>query len=157
MSIFISISLSLYIYISIYIYIYIYIYAPHPPRPEAIESAPPRSRERPSPVHVRQFRLQVSSFGIEAPPKAIMDRWWPVVKGHQSLKCDWQLYCKATDSCIVAKCGWFINPNISGFDVQKIAVRGSTSKSWKATTCREREFFIDNLLVRLHFIIVMIK
>ena len=25
------------------------------------------------------------------------------------------------------------------------------------TTCREREFFIDNLLVRIHFIIVMIK
>jgi len=28
---------------------------------------------------------------------------------------------------------------------------------WRARMAREREFFIDNLLVRIHFIIVMIR
>jgi len=30
------------------------------------------------------------------------------------------------------------------------------SRTIKGDSCREREFFIDNLLVRIHFIIVMI-
>ena len=36
-------------------------------------------------------------------------------------------------------------------------MRESKPRSITNRTCKEREFFVDNLLVRIHFIIVMIR
>ena len=62
--------------------------------------------------------------------------------------------------------GRYIHPDLAclskktkGWTGGRRRARGRRSRSAGAPTCppREREFFIDNLLVRIHFIIVMLR
>jgi len=46
---------------------------------------------------------------------------------------------------------------VQGLDVVSTRVPHSVARSPNAAACREREFFIDNLLVRILLIVVMIR